>query len=187
MLIIEALKLIGNKTFSIKTEVHERIGKIRRVATKPSDEKTLEYGTQDEQAKKVAELLQGAQDKVKELARLRHAVYLLNVTTSITIRVGGEDVTKTADHWIHRKDTGIPLERQILTDGLKDSAISRDRIVEVSDGKGGVVKELVQLVRFYDVAVKEHALDLLLEEERAIESALDRYNCTTEIPADLLS
>jgi hypothetical protein len=187
MLIIEALKLIGNKTFSIKNEVAERIGKIRKVASKPSDEKTLEYGTPGEQALKVAQLVQGAQDKVMELARLRHAVYLLNVTTSITIRVDDQDVTKSVDHWIHRKDTGIPLERQILTEGLKDVPISRDRIVEVSDGKGGVVKELVQLVRYYDVATKDKALEVLLEEERAIESALDRFNCTTEIPADLLS
>jgi hypothetical protein len=187
MLVIEALKLIGNKTFSIKTELHERIGKIRKVSTKPSDEKTLEYGTPEEQAAKVAELVQGAQDKVRELARLRHAVYLLNVTTSVTIRVGDQDITKSVDHWIHRKDTGIPLERQILTEGTRDAIIPRDRIVEVSDGKGGVIKELVQLVRFYDVSTKDKALELLLEEERAIESALDKFNCTTEIPVDLLS
>ena len=187
MLIIEALKLIGNKTYSIKNELHERVCKIRKVATKPSDEKTLEYGTVADQTAKVAELQQGAGDKVKELATLGHAVRLLNVTTSITIRVGDQDITKSVDHWIHRKDTGIVLERQILTEGLKDCSISRDRIIEVSDGKGGTTKELVQLVRFYDVATKDAALELLLQEERAIEAALDRFNCTTEIPADLLS
>lgn len=182
MLVTEALKLIGSKPISIAAEIRDRTLRLRKAASKPSDIKTLEYGSATEQTDKVKELVQGALDKVCELGKLRHAVYLLNTTTELTLELDGKPVTKTVDHWIFRKDTGIALCTQILVEGLKDVEIPANRVVELENGK----KELVQLIRFYSTEEKERCLALLLEEKRAIETALDRFNCTTEIPAELL-
>lgn len=182
MLINEALKLIGKKPTSIAAEIADRAKRLGVICSKLSDDTSYEYKTAEGQSTAVKELIQGTIDKITHLGALKHAVTFLNATTSLTLRLGDKDVTKTVDQWIARKDIGIPMTQAVLS-ALKPRHLEKDRIQVDAAG----AKTLVQVVRFYDEAQKDKALELLLEEERAIETALDKYNCTTEILSNLLN
>lgn len=185
MLLTEALKLIGKKPASLTAEIADRIMKIHANASAPSDVTRLTYGTPDQQREKVKELVQGATDQARRLGKLRHAVAVVNATTELEIQIGKETVKQTVDAWIVRKDQGIVLERQILG-ALKPANLGPTPRTMDKPGSTTGEKELVVAVRFYDEAEKDKRLQELLEEERAINSALDKFNVTTEIPANLL-
>jgi len=178
-----ALKLIGGKETGLKQEIVSRIGRLRSIASVPSDMMTmLPFKTEADTKQEVQRQTQGTLDCIERLSKIRLATYLSNVQNEIEIQIGGNRVKKTVAEWIFMKETGISLKRTLYKNGLVDAQIPGNRIMEIVDATTKEVrKEIVQPVRFFSIKEKEQKLQELLEEERAIEAALDDYNSNASI------
>lgn len=123
----------------------------------------------------VSEWIQSHGDILKEVMKLRFAIQRTNINTSVTIELGGANVTKSIAEWIHRRRDLANLEMtmwQKLGDrGLKEGVINQ------STGEPKAIK----IVRHFDPKERDAKIDLYRSEPSKIDATLEVVNAVTEL------
>jgi len=124
----------------------------------------------------VAEWIQAHGDILKEISRLRTAIQRTNLATSVTIELGGVQVTKCIAEWIHRRRDLANLEMQMwakLGDrGLKEGFMGQST---------GAEPRAVKIQRHFDPKERDVKIDLYRSEPSKIDGSLEVVNAVTEL------
>ncbi len=168
MKIIEAMKKI--KELQIKAEDLRK-----KVGTYCADQshETAMYGA--EQKTKIKEWIQGHGDVIKQILELRVAIQRTNINTSVTIELGGKQVTKTIAEWIHRR-RDLAASDLSIWQGIGDRGLKEGTILS-STGE----KVEVRIRRYYDPSERDAAIDLYRTEPGIIDRTLEVINAVTDI------
>jgi len=168
MKLIEALKKI--KDLSRKADDLRQ--KVSIYCADQSHETPM-YGK--DQAEKIKEWIQGHNDILKEILRLRVAIQRTNIETRVKIELGGKTVEKSIAEWIHRRRDLAGAELSIwkcLTDrNLREGTIT------TSTGE----KQEVKIRRYYDPSERDDKISKLQSEPTTIDSTLEICNAVTDL------
>lgn len=168
MKIIEAMKKVKQN----KEKIADLQNKIGSVCANLSFE-TPVYGS--ETGTRIKEWLQSCQDLAQENVKLLCAIARTNLATSVSIELGGKQVTKTIAEWVWRRREYAKLDLQTfakLTDrGLKEGQANTSTGVPVA----------ITLVRHYDPQARDTAMAMYQAEPHMIDAALEVVNATTEL------
>lgn len=166
MKLIEALKTVKLNEKKI-ADFQER---IRRNSARLSNE-TSPY---DDPTKQVTEWVQTCIDLNRSNTDLIHRIHKTNSSTTVPITIGGKQVFRTIDEWIHRRTHADTDRRTMLM--LTDRNL-REGSVEQSNGE----RVEVSIVRHYDAAARDQQLEILMEEPTLIDSQLEIVNAITDL------
>lgn len=123
----------------------------------------------------VSEWIQAHGDILKEILKLRVAIQKTNLATSVTIELGGIQVTKCIAEWIHRRRDLAKMEMDMwakLGDrGLKEGVINQ------STGEPKQIK----IVRHFDPKQRDTKIDLYRLEPSLIDATLEVTNAVTDL------
>ena len=166
--IIEAMKKI--KALQVKAEDLRK-----KVATYCADQshETAVYG--DRQREQIKEWIQAHHDVLQEILKLRVAIQKTNISTDVTIELGGVQVTKSIAAWIHRRRDLAVMEQSMWT-GISDRGL-REGTVATSTGE----KQEVKIRRYYDPVERDKSVELYRTEPSVIDSTLETINATTAV------
>lgn len=168
MKIIEAMKKVKQN----KEKIGDLQGKISQYCANLSFETPL-YGS--ETKTKINEWLQSCQDLAQDNVQLLCSIARTNLSTSVTIEIGGKTVTKNIAEWVWRRREYANIDLQTfskLTDrGLKEGS---------AQTSPGVMTE-IKLIRHYDPQVRDTMMAMYREEPHKIDAALEVVNATTEL------
>lgn len=177
MKIIEALKQI--KDLQRKAEdIRNKIG----VSCADLSIETPAYG--ENQKEQVRQWLQAHSDIIKEILRLRFAVMGTNVVTSVTIELGGKQVTKTIAEWLLRRGG---KNREGSLSALELAAWSKltDRGLKGKEGaipsSTGGESQPVKVRYYFDPAERDVKKDELQSEPSLIDGRLEVVNAVTDL------
>lgn len=134
---------------------------------------TPTYG--EKQKDQVREWLQAHSDVLKEILRLRVAIQRTNLATSVSIEVGGKNVTKTIAEWIHRRRDLAKLEGEAygkLTDKNLREGMGTNSMNE---------KVEVKIIRNFDPAERDNKIELFRSEPSIVDSTLEVTNAVTDL------
>ena len=167
MKIIEALKKI--KDLQRKTaDLRDKIGKH-------SAHLNYETPLYKDQTGQIKEWLQSHSDILKEILGLRVAIQKINISISVTIELGGKQITKTIAEWIHRR-RDLATEECKAWQKLTDRGL-REGLMTESTGE----KREIKIVRCYDAAQRDKQVDLYSSEPSLIDAKLEIINAVTDI------
>ena len=173
MKIIEAMKKIKDD--------QRKLSDLRDKITKYAADMDHGDPTYPDQKKKVRGWLQAHEDISQEIGKLRAQLQLTNVTTEVTIEVGGNQVTKTIAEWISRRrdmakqdaDAWYALDKLERTKTVHDARLQKP--------DGSVVD--VKVRRFYDPEERDNRLDMYQSEPSLIDARLEVVNAVTDLAA----
>lgn len=134
---------------------------------------TPTYG--DKQRETVAGWLQSHDDVLKEVLKLRLAIQHTNLATSVTIELGGVQVTKSIAAWVHRRRDLAKLSQEAwgkLTDKSLREGTLKNSLGETVE---------VKIVRAYDPAERDTKLELYRSEPSLIDASLEVVNAITDL------
>lgn len=124
----------------------------------------------------VAEWIQAHHDILKEILALRVGIQRTNLATSVTIELGGKQVSKSIAEWIHRRRDLAKAEMEMwakLGDrGLREGAIQQST---------GAEPRPVKIVRHFDPKQRDAAIDVYRSEPSKIDGVLEVVNAVTEL------
>jgi|SRR5215475_13024008 len=170
MTIIEAMKKVKANLVKL-TELQNKIGLYSahtslEAASTPYGDKTYE---------KVDEWTKACESITQENANLRLRIQMTNLTTNVTIPLGGRDVTKPIAEWVLRRREYANLDFQTW-------ARQTDRNLKIGQAPGsqGTPVE-VKLIRNYDTEKRDKKMEMYQMEPHEINSKLEVVNATTEL------
>lgn len=144
------------------------------------DYETSPYGTPDQHKAQVAGWVQAVHDLSLEILELERRIALTNATTSVTINVGGTDITRSIAAWV--------LRRRLLANkdlaawnalGIKERTLKEGTVKQSND----TMKE-VKIRRYYTGAERDKKVEVFRNEPSIINSALETVNATTFLVDD---
>jgi hypothetical protein len=168
MKIIEAMKAVKAN----KEKITDLSKRIAQSSANLSNETPL-YG--DDTATKITGWLQSIHDTGAENVRLLTAIARTNMNTSVTITLGGVNISKTIAEWVWRRREYADLDR-MAWQTLSDRQLRETRQVN-SQGQAVDIK----IVRHFDPAVRDNKIDLYRQEPHLIDAALEVVNATTDL------
>lgn len=168
MKLIQAMKKL--KDLAIKAE------DLRKKVGLYCADLTIETAQYPDQKRQVAEWIQGHGDLLKEMLSLRYAIQKTNLTTSVTMELGGKSVTKSLAEWIHRRRDLAKFEMEMWT-RLTDRNLKEQN---VQTTPGGVVTE-VRIRRYFDPAERDQKIELYRAEPSVIDATLETVNAVTDL------
>ena len=173
MKIIEAMKRVK--------QLKEKADDLRNKIAACSADYDFETPAYPDQREQVRQWLQAHSDVVKEILHLTVSIQRTNLSTNVTIDLGGKSITKTIAEWIHRRGMGkgmfglAKLELEAwskLTDkNLKEGTVKQS---------SGELRE-VKLRRYYEPKERDKMLDLYRTEPHIIDSTLEVVNAVTDL------
>lgn len=167
MKIIEAMKQIKDSQIKA-TDLRAKIGQY-------CADLSFETPLYTDQKSQVAEWLQAHSDIMKEILRLRVAIQRTNLSTQVTIELGGKQVTKSLAEWVHRRRDLAGLEQAAwnkLSDrGLKEGTAKNSTGIEVD----------VKIRRYFDPKERDTKIELYRSEPSKIDSTLEVVNAVTDL------
>lgn len=168
MKIIEAMKRVKLNDEKV-TDLQNKISQVSANLTI----ETPVYG--DQTAKHITEWVQACEDIGKENIRLLVAIQRTNISTNVTIEIGGKSITKTIAEWVWRRRKYAEIDRvswSKLTDrGLKEG---------MGQSSTGVPLE-IKIQRHYDPVRRDEKLSEYRAEPHEIDAALEIVNATTDL------
>ncbi len=168
MKIIEAMKRVKQN----KEKIGDLQLKIGAVSANLSIE-TPVYG--DQTSQKVKEWAQSCDDLTQDNIRLLCAVQRTNLATSVTIKLGEKDVTKSISEWVWRRREYALIDYNTwakMTDrGLKEGPVRSSTEVPIE----------VKIQRHYDPLTRDRKMEIYKSEPREIDSALEVVNAVTDL------
>lgn len=170
MKLIEAMKQVKD----LQKKAEDLRSKVKDNCALSSMDTPL-YGTQAEQANQISEWIQAHSDILKEILRLRTAIQRTNLSTSVTIDLGDNQVTKTIAEWIHRR-RDLAKEEMSMWNMLTDRNI-REGMAQSPSGTPIEIK----IVRFYDPRQQDSKKDLYSREPSIIDARLEVINAITDL------
>lgn len=135
---------------------------------------TPPYG--EAQPMQIENWLQAHHDLVREIERLRLAVQRTNLATSVTIELGGKQVTKPLAAWVHRRRDLSRFEMGAWGE-LTDRKLKE---TDIQSSQAGPVTQ-IRIRRFYDPAVRDRNIELYRSEPSIIDGTLEVVNATTDL------
>ena len=169
MKLIEAMKKL--KDLNVKAEDLRK--KVSLNCADLSIETPL-YGA--DQKATVDGWIQAHTDLIQEILKLRVQIQRTNLATSVTINIGGRQVTKTIAEWIHRRRDLAKLDMD-MWGKLGDRGLKEQNI---QTAQGGPVTE-VRIRRYYDPAQRDEKLELYRSEPSVIDATLEVSNAVTDL------
>jgi len=131
------------------------------------------YGS--ETKTKINEWLQSCTDLTQDNIKLLCSIAKTNLATSVTIEIGGKQVSKTIAEWVWRRREYAAIDRNTyskLTDrGLKEGS---------AQTSPGTMTE-IKLVRHFDPTIRDERLSMYQSEPHQIDSALEVTNAVTDL------
>jgi hypothetical protein len=167
MKIIEAMKKIK--------DLQKKAEDLRQKVKAHCADLDFETPLYADQKGQIQSWLQAHSDILKEILSLRVAIQKVNLSTDVTIELGGIQVTKTIAEWIHRRRDLATTEMEMWK-GLTDRNLKEGAIQQTS----GISRE-VKIRRYYDAAEKDRKVDLYRSEPSIIDATLEVVNAVTEI------
>lgn len=167
MKIIEAMKRIKAN----KEKVQELMQRIQRNSAHLS----IESPQYENQAGQLTEWRQSALDTLRDSVELLIRIQRTNMATQVTICIGDKAVTKSIAEWVWRRREYSAAEAAVWG-SLSDRNLNEGTV----QSSPGVMTE-VKLVRYYDPAERDKALDVLRREKFDIDSALEVSNAITDL------
>lgn len=167
MKIIQAMKQIkANK---------EKILELSQRIARNSAHLSIETPLYPDQAVKIHEWTQCCLDISRDNVELLVRIAKTNLATAITIEIGGKQVTKTIAEWVWRRREYAAIDLGIWTQqgdrGLKEQNIQ---------SSPGVISA-VTLIRYYNPAERDAAMDILRREASLIDGQLEVTNAVTDL------
>lgn len=168
MKIIEALKQIKD----LQRKASDLRDKIQTYCAYQNVE-TPTYG--ERQTAQITDWLQAHSDIIRAILELRTAVQRTNIQTTVTIAIGGKNVTHSIAAWIHRRRDLADLERQAWQ-GLSNKGL-REGMAKNTAG------ELIEVktIRCYDPVERDTKVELYRSEPTLIDSQLEITNAITDL------
>lgn len=167
MKIIEAMKTIKH--------LQEKASDLRAKVGQYCADLDFETPTYTDQRAQISEWMQSHFDTVQEIARLRVAIQRTNLATSVTIELGGKQVTKTISEWIHRRKDLAKQDLEMWSK-LGDRNL-REGMTQTS---AGGTKE-VRIRRYFDPKERDTKMALYKQEPSIIDGHLEVVNAVTEL------
>ena len=167
MKIIEAMK----QAKDLLRKADDLVEKIKKNCVLTS----VETPAYPDQKVQVSEWLQAHSDVVKEILRLRTAIQRTNISTPVTIELGGKQVTKSIAEWIQRRKDLASLEFKAWN-SLNDRGIKEG----TTQGPSGTPID-IKVIRYYDPKVRDEKLDLFSSEPALIDGKLEIVNAVTDL------
>ena len=168
MKLIEAMKKVKQN----KEKIADLQNKVSQYCANLSFETPL-YGS--ETKTKINEWLQSCADLTQDNINLLCSIAKTNLATSVTVEIGGKQVTKTIAEWVWRRREYAAIDLATyskLTDrGLKEGS---------AQTSPGVMTE-IKLVRHYDPVVRDEKVSMYRSEPHLIDAALEVVNAVTEL------
>lgn len=170
MKIVEALKQIK--------DLKRKADDLRALVRDNCALSTLDTPKYPDQKRQVAEWIQAHSDVLKEIMRLKVAIQKTNLQTSVTIELGGKQVTKSIAEWVLRR-------RELAKEDLSMWQMLTDRNIKegVGQAPGGQPLE-IKVVRFYDAAERDKKKELFSSEPSTIDGRLEVVNAVTDLIED---
>ena len=169
MKLIEAMKKL--KDLNVKAE------DLRKKVALHCADLTLEtplYGA--DQKATVDGWIQAHSDILQEILRLRVAIQKTNISTPVTIELGGKQVTKSIAEWIHRRRDLSNLElsmwKQLTDRNLKEQ--------NIQTAPGAPITE-VRIRRYFDPTLRDAKAELYRSEPSVIDATLEVTNAVTDL------
>lgn len=170
MKIIEALK----KKKDLLRKAEDIRGKIKTYCADLDFEIPV-YKTETDQRAQVKEWIQAHFDILKEISSLSLAITRTNISTQVTIELGGKQVKKSIAEWVIRRQSLIKLD-QAAWAALTDRGLKPGHYQKTSG-----VNENFQVRRYYDQKERDVQMDLLNAEPSLIDSALEIANAVSDL------
>lgn len=167
MKIIQAMKLIKSN----KEKIADLIQKVRNNSAYTS----IETPPYDDAKAIVRGWLQSIHDIGQENIKLQIAIAKTNMATSVTIELGGVQVTKTIAEWVWRRREYATLDFTAVS-SLTDRGI-KEGSTKLPTGDSMDIK----IVRNYDVEERDKLVALYRAEPSIIDSALEVVNAVTDL------
>lgn len=168
MKLIEAMKKVKRN----KEKIADLQTKISQYCANLSFETPL-YGS--ETKTKINEWLQSCTDLTQDNIKLLCLIAKTNLATSVTIDIGGKQVTKTIAEWVWRRREYAVLDLAAwskLTDrGLKEGS---------AQTSPGVMTD-IKLIRHYDPTVRDEKVAIYRSEPHLIDATLEVINAVTDL------
>lgn len=167
MKIIEAMKKLKH--------LQEKTADLRAKVAQYCADLDFETPMYPDQRGQIEEWMQSHFDSVQEIARLRVAIQKTNLATSVTIELGGKQVTKTIAEWIHRRkdlakldlDAWAKLTDRNLKEGVAQTTTGGTRDVKIR--------------RYFDPRQRDEKMGLYKQEPSVIDGHLEVVNAITDL------
>ena len=167
MKIIEAMKRIK--------QLQEKTADLRQKVAQYCADVDFETPAYPDQKGQIDEWLQSHSDTIQEIARLRTSIQRTNLSTSVTIELGGKQVTKSIAEWIHRRkdlakfdfDLWSKLGDRNLKEGVMQSTT------------GGNIQ--VKIRRYFDPKKRDEMMALYKSEPSIVDGHLEVVNAVTDL------
>lgn len=169
MKLIEGMKLI--KELQVKRE--DLVAKVKQHCADLDFETPL----YTDPKRQVGEWIQAHSDVCKEILRLRTAIQRTNISTTVTIELGGKSVVKTVAEWIHRRRDLAGFELAMWS-ALGDRNLREGAMP--SSQPGGQPRE-VKIRRYFDPLERDAKIELYRSEPSIIDRTLEVVNATTDL------
>lgn len=169
MKIIQALKLI--KDLSLKKD--DLVAKVKQHCSDLSFETPLYEDTKGQ----VAKWIQSHHDICKEVLKLRLAIQKTNIETTVTIEVGGKNITQSIAAWIHRRRDLATFEKDMWS-ALTDRNLKEGQMPATQSGGEPFP---VKIRRYFDPLTRDKNIELFRTEPSVIDGTLEVVNATTDL------
>lgn len=168
MKIVEALKL--------RKELLVKADDLRKKVALNSAHLSIETPAYADQTRQVSEWLQAHESLMQEIAALSMRVQKTNISTNVTLQLGGKSVTKLIAEWVLRRRELAKLDEAAWS-GLTDRGLKEQNICTAP---GAPVTE-VRIKRCFDAKARDEKVALYKSEPGVIDRTLEVVNATTEL------
>jgi len=174
MTIVEAMKLrkrLAVKSSDLRKKIAEHCAIMDVTTPLYPDQKVVVSGW-----------LQAHRDIVKLMEQLSVSIQRTNLSTDVTIVLGGKEITKTVAAWVVRRRELAPMDLsawQLLTDrGLKEQPYT------TPDNKTEI--KVAKILRFFDPKERDEMVDLFSNEPSRIDAKLETVNATIQLVENVI-
>lgn len=173
MKIIQALK-------SIK-DLRRKADDIQAKVAKYCTDLDCDTPTYPDQKKQIEEWCQAHNDILVEILDLRTRIQRTNLATSVTIELGGKQVTKSIAAWVHRRKDLAKLQESFWS-VLTDKGLPPLHTYQLRPESPKVT---VQRRHYYDPAERDTKVELYRSEPSKIDGTLEVINAVTDLLGDI--
>lgn len=135
---------------------------------------TLLYGPETQN--KINEWLQSCTDLSQENIRLLVAIARTNLSTQVTITLGGKTVTKSIAEWVWRRREYASLDLATWS-RLTDRNLREGQIPP----SPGATPFEVKIIRHYDPVKRDYMVAMFKSEPHEIDASLEIINAVTDL------
>jgi transcription initiation factor TFIIIB Brf1 subunit/transcription initiation factor TFIIB len=171
MKIIEGMKKIKD----LLKKSDDILTKVKTYSAYMSFESPTYGKDSSEQTKQVSEWVQSYEDIMKEILKLRTCINRTNLSTHVTIELGGKQVTKSITEWIYRRKE-LSAKCMNVWMALTDKNLREGKL---QDSMGAAIE--AKIIRCYEPKKRDEMIEMYRSEPSKIDSTLEVVNAVTDL------